>query len=182
MWWNKPAPQPLAVGEAWHRELQLLLWHLQPINRTCLHRKGKCLHCLHCFPEFWQEERKGENRDTAVKSLPWLCHSPEQGREGVPALSHCPGPLCPAWHVAGWVALGLITMPGIVLPFPKQQLEIRPSAFSVTHFGEIVNTSLVGLFDQSNSGTRGRYLSPCIVRKKSYRKMQVYPLKSWLTM
>lgn len=32
--------------------------------------KRKYSHCLCSFPELWQKERKGRNRDTAVKSLP----------------------------------------------------------------------------------------------------------------
>ena len=54
------------------------------VNRTCSHTKGKCLHCLHCFLSF---ERRGETARIGTgqwKSLPGLCRSPEQGREGGP--------------------------------------------------------------------------------------------------
>lgn len=118
---SKPAPQPLAAGEAWQWELQMLLWHLQPINRTRLHAFPYGKENIHIvFAVFLSCDKRRER--AGIGTQQWspylrLCHSPGQGKEGVSALSHCLGLLFPAWRTAGLVALGLITVPGIVLPF-----------------------------------------------------------------
>lgn len=168
-------PQPLAAGEAWQWELQLLLWHLQPINRTCLHRKGKCSHCLRCFPEFWTES-EGGNRDTA-KSLPWALPLTRTGKRRGPCSFTLPKtPLsCLAHSRMGGTWVNARNSSTI---FPRNSPRLGPLP-SLPH---VLRNGLIGLFDQSNLGTRGSYLSPCTVRKKIYRKKQVYPLNSWQIM
>lgn len=127
MWWEQASSIATGRGEAWQWELQLLLWDLQPINRTCLHRKGKCLHCLCCFPEFWQEERKGRNTDTAVKSLPWALPFTRAGKRRGPCSFTLPRtPLSCLAHsrMSGtWVNHNATNSPTI---FPRNSLRLGP--------------------------------------------------------
>lgn len=183
MWWNKAAPQPLAAGEAWQRELQLLLWHLQPINRTCLHRKWKCLHCLCCFPEFWQEDRKGGNRDMAVKSLPWALSLTRAGNRRGPCSFTLPTtPLSCLAHsrMSGtWVNHNA----GIVLPFSQETAWEPKKLPSLSHIlGELWTLVLWDCLIKAILAQGAVTCLPVLWGKKIYRKMQVCPLKSWQTM